>query len=1253
MHPSDTEPNIVGRKRQLLVRWLVIPSLVLVALMAAMPVWLPWLLKPAAKSYGVNFQRYEREGYSRFLLHQLTFTNKTVSLSAERVGAFTPPAWLWNALKGRTNSPFLQVHQWEATQNQSQPGSGSKGEASVFTNIANAQRAVDLLLKWMPYATLTNGLWHAASNQELKIPEITWLAGRLRMRAVQTNGLEAIVDVTRRTSRIFDLAASIPNLALQMDGALTNTGSEIQLSGAMLWQSNRVALAAEFGRSSVLPQSARVVANDFAVPGQMLKLEQYGNLTGTLRGNWNAAGLATNDSFVPQFELELNARGAPASAEMPPIEIVVRASGTTNRARIDSAEVRLPWLDARFSEQTEVQFSPPFLTAPAALHVRADLSRQEQIPGTGILEGGAQLFPSTNRYPRVAFHLNGTDVTVSNLQMRSVQLEGEFEWPLVQLRGTRVRLTDGSEALVAGTLDLETRMLENGVMRTEGAFGRDLLPQGYEFESLSGESHVQGALTNLEHAGSMRLTQMKMPGGKPIDIALNWNGTRENFRRLELQIVSGAASVRAVAAGGVSRDRSELTLHELAVHTSARGDLVLQQPVTASFSRGVVTNSNAWRLDVSPVLLTGPAEAIEMRTAIDWPSRGAMNLSATNLSTDLLADFIKPPKAPVVVDTIQVKTVWTNGPMLFGIAAQLRSTNAAAGEFALHANISGDEDATVIHEFSLSTSTQVVARAEGTIPMALRPGSTNGFLDLRSDGELNVRAFTETNSAVWNQLAEQLPIRLIAPELHIDISGTWVRPSGVIRAKAEKIELTTARAVPSLTDLNLNVNLDEESARAELKAAVQEQPVSARGVVPLGRGFWESLRNERRLPDWHEATAELHIENAKLAAFVDFAPEVLAPQGDLTVNARLEPGMRLGGELILYNAGTRPLQSLGPVRGIDARILFAGTNVVLTNFTAEIGGQRVRAQGNAALNEAVLREKQLPDFNLHVRGENVPLVRQASVLVRSDLNLSITNRGATNGVVSGKVQLRESFFLSSLGDLAPGRVASPKRRPPYFSLDKEPFAGWRLNLDVEGERFLRAQSPFFRGTVSTTMRVEGTLKEPLALGEVRINSGTVTFPFGSLDVKQGFVSLTSADPYHPQLFVSAEAQRMGYDIQMDVTGPADQPVVQFSSSPPLSSEQIVLMLTTGQTPQGVATATSTRQRAQGIALFVGKNILSDIGIGGGGDGRLTIRSGEQVTDSGKPTYDLEYRLTDDWSVVGEYDRFSQYNLGMKWRVYTK
>jgi translocation and assembly module TamB len=121
---------------------------------------------------------------------------------------------------------------------------------------------------------------------------------------------------------------------------------------------------------------------------------------------------------------------------------------------------------------------------------------------------------------------------------------------------------------------------------------------------------------------------------------------------------------------------------------------------------------------------------------------------------------------------------------------------------------------------------------------------------------------------------------------------------------------------------------------------------------------------------------------------------------------------------------------------------------------------------------------------------------------------------------------------------------------------------------------------------------------------------------------------------------------------MEVSGAVDGPVIQFTSNPALSSEQILLMLTAGQLPQGSYTLTP-QQRAQTVALFLGKDLLAKLGLSDQTQERLTIRSGEEISEQGRPTYHVEYRLTQRWFVVGEYDRFGDFNGGFKWRIYSK
>jgi translocation and assembly module TamB len=208
-----------------------------------------------------------------------------------------------------------------------------------------------------------------------------------------------------------------------------------------------------------------------------------------------------------------------------------------------------------------------------------------------------------------------------------------------------------------------------------------------------------------------------------------------------------------------------------------------------------------------------------------------------------------------------------------------------------------------------------------------------------------------------------------------------------------------------------------------------------------------------------------------------------------------------------------------------------------------------------------------------------------------------------------------------------------------------------LDVRVTGSRWLRVRSTLFNGEVSANLRILGTLAEPFALGDARIDSGTVRFPFATLKVQQGFVTLGSQDPYHPQLQVTASSKEYGYDINLQITGPADSPIVQFTSVPPLSSEQIVLLVTAGTVP--TQERLSTQQRAGTVAVFLGRDLLSRLGFSDTGESRLNIHSGQDVTEEGRPTYNVEYRLSDRWSLVGEYDRFNAFNAGFKWRIYSK
>jgi translocation and assembly module TamB len=76
-----------------------------------------------------------------------------------------------------------------------------------------------------------------------------------------------------------------------------------------------------------------------------------------------------------------------------------------------------------------------------------------------------------------------------------------------------------------------------------------------------------------------------------------------------------------------------------------------------------------------------------------------------------------------------------------------------------------------------------------------------------------------------------------------------------------------------------------------------------------------------------------------------------------------------------------------------------------------------------------------------------------------------------------------------------------------------------------------------------------------------------------------------------------------------------------------------------------------RKRLTVLGAYLGRGFFG--GLGGDDSERLTITSGEQVTQQGGETYLVEYLLGNRWSLVGEYDEFDDYNVGLKWRVFSE
>jgi translocation and assembly module TamB len=402
------------------------------------------------------------------------------------------------------------------------------------------------------------------------------------------------------------------------------------------------------------------------------------------------------------------------------------------------------------------------------------------------------------------------------------------------------------------------------------------------------------------------------------------------------------------------------------------------------------------------------------------------------------------------------------------------------------------------------------------------------------------------------------------------------------------------------------------------------------------------------------AQLRLQIPDAHVAMFSPYLPAALAPSGSLQADIQFNRGA-LAGFLRLRDAASRPLGPLGVLQQVSADVDFADHRVILRRVSALSGGQPVTVSGTVELPASGWTTGTLtePRYNIAVHGENLPFVRQAGMLIRGDLDLTLKTPDKGSPHISGKVTLRDSLFLTDVRAFLPhGGGASPAHRPPYFSVETAPLNTWVLDVNVVGTRFIRVRMPVFSGVASTHFHLGGTLGDPRAIGEATIDQGTVRMPFASFDVKQGAVRLTEESPYEPTIYLRGLGQHWGYDLTLEITGKASSPDIAFTSSPALDPEQVLLMVMTGAAPSNEVNSSLTH-RAVAIGAFFGQSLMGSLTGSDGAQDKLSIESGAKVSEQGKETYDIEYKLSDRWTLTGEYDEFDQYIAGVKWRVAPK
>jgi len=1065
-------------------RLVIILTGLAVALVTAV-LLLPWWLGPAitaiGPSFGMTFGKYERDGYGRFHLETVEVRREVVTVKVQSVKCDTPIVWLWRRL---TRSPgVIAAGSWTVDGIRAKSGTAVTTKPGGWTPLREKLNTVaDHLAHWLPRASAGPGkvAWPGGG---LTFESVEWQNRVLTTSGVTYRALKGAVRLTTPQGKGWRAIVTTPDT---LGGAnLVSEGATVH--GTVKWWGQSGDISGTFGKLGWMPTEASLRSSNWDISGEKVRLSgHYAHIRGNALLEWRDGNLTA----------DVNVAGEPlAPSQAPPIKITLHGRGGNNVFVAERLSVQIPGVTAALSEPVTIDREGHLKSAPSRFTFEANLAEQPWLQARGKLRGEGRIAAAESGIASIDFSMAGEDVAVEQIEAKAIDVAGRFAWPVLEIRNGKMVAKDGHELTVKGGWNFRTRELHDG--RLSGTIGRAAIarwvPASVQFGTVALDARGEGRWPDLKHEGHGQAKNVRFPQVNPVALEVNWRGTGLGIQEFTGVASSGGSKVETAG----SFDRNQLRVNALSLINGDAPRLRLTQPVSVSWKPH-------WR--IGPVNLQGPESAID--GAMTWGKTGEINLNVRHLDPRWFRDFLTLRSSAWIVDAITLNGHWANGPIQY--SGNAHASIALGDERVGHIGVDlrGDGQGLEIVSLRGAEGQNVIVDATGRLPIRFRP-TQSPFAQIDFDAPFVVNAATSSNPKFWDQISSLTGIDIVEPEVTARLEGTLTKPKGDVRLKADRLAAVPGRYKfewPKIEALDVQLAADSSGVKLNtFSVRVDGQLVRAQGTLPVSGERWRDLLQSPRT-FVRQGDLRIEVPDAEIAAIAHHFPDYLAPKGRLKIDLTFKPDETISGFLKLSDATSRPLGPLGVLQEVNADVRFGGRSVTLDAVTARMGGQLVTLQGKAELPRG-----DEPQLDLVLKGENLPFVRRAGLLVRGDLDLKLTSaRGRT--AIGGDVHLRDSLFLADLASLIPTGAKETARRPPYFSVEAVPLNAWTLDVNVTGERFMRLRTPVFNGTASAHFKLGGTLGIPRATGEAVIDEGNIRLPFASFEVRQGQVRLTPEQP---------------------------------------------------------------------------------------------------------------------------------------------
>jgi hypothetical protein len=272
---------------------------------------------------------------------------------------------------------------------------------------------------------------------------------------------------------------------------------------------------------------------------------------------------------------------------------------------------------------------------------------------------------------------------------------------------------------------------------------------------------------------------------------------------------------------------------------------------------------------------------------------------------------------------------------------------------------------------------------------------------------------------------------------------------------------------------------------------------------------------------------------------------------------------------------------------IRGDVVFSRNLVRFENVQGTASSGTIQVSGTIEHQNAQLRSISM---GISIRNARLPYPKDFRSVVNSDLVLNGDNDVK---ILTGDINVVRAEYIRSFHLLEQLTSRSVTQSGP---LTTTPFLlGLRLNVDIHSDGGLLIDNELtrLRGNLRLTLR--GTPAYPSLTGRVEASEGTIFFRGNRFDISHASADFLDRNRINPVLEIRAEADVKTYRLILDVIGDLDHLTLNVTSDPPMSTVDIVSLLTTGKSDPGTGTGTGTTnsRRESQIASISAASVLSE------------------------------------------------------------